>query len=120
VASFLITKPSEIKPGEHPLTSIKVNEDFMNERNQHVIRRFADKVAKMQKGIKDDLVGDTIPYLSGTRTGFAMKSKTYRDKVLDSITKHLPKEETPRVEDTARSSGSTVRAVVPPSVKALR
>lgn len=77
----------------------------------------------MQKGLRDDLVGDTIPYLSGTRTGFIANSKTYREKVLESIAKHMPPEPEPLPggETSARSNGSqAVKIIEPPSVRALR
>ena len=48
------------------------------------MKRFAQKVTKMQKGVLDDAIGDSIPFLTGTRTGynFNSKAKSYRESVL--------------------------------------
>jgi len=39
-----------------------------------MIKRFAEKIQKIQQGIQEDAVGQAIPYLSGTRTGFNFKA----------------------------------------------
>jgi hypothetical protein len=74
----------------------------------------------MQKGIHDDVIGDSIPYLSGTKTGFSFtsKAKTYRDSVLQSIAKHYPKEEEPQPEESGRTATSLGRSFVSPRIKA--
>ena len=86
------------------------------------MKRFANKINKMQQGIRDDVIGDSIPYLTGTRTGFnfTSKAKTCRDSVLSSIAKHFPKEEEALPTDTGRSSTSVGRALVPPSIRAQK
>ena len=86
------------------------------------MKRFANKINKMQQGIRDDVIGDSIPYLTGTRTGFnfTSKAKTYRDSVLSSIAKHFPKEEEALPTDTGRSSTSVGRPMVPPSIRAQK
>jgi hypothetical protein len=51
--------------------------------------RFAER---MQLS-KDDVVGSVMPHLTGTRSGFNNRAKSYREQVLGSIAKHLPKED---------------------------
>ena len=57
-----------------------------------MIRRFAEKIQKMQQGINEDAVGQSIPYLTGTRTGFNLKAQSYREKLLQSVNRYFPKE----------------------------
>ena len=57
-----------------------------------MIQRFAEKIQRMQQGIQEDAVGQSIPYMSGTRTGFNFKAQSYRERLLQSVTRYMPKE----------------------------
>ena len=37
-------------------------------------------------------MGQAVPFFSGTRTGFNFKASSYREKLLQSVTRYMPKE----------------------------